>query len=315
MAYTNTYLDGDGLVYVWEKVLAQTELAKAYTDSKVSALGSVLTYKGSCTYAELPTIAVEGDVWNVTDKHGNVPAGTNYAWSGSAWDALGGDVDLSGYQVKLTAGANVTISGSTISATNTTYTTASATSSGLMSAADKAKLDAVAAGANNYSLPTATASTLGGVKVGSNITNTSGTISLTKANVVAALGYTPGTSSSDTTYSDFTGATASSSGVHGLVPAPASGENGKFLKGDGTWASPEGKDYSDATASEHGLMSAADKAKLDGIAEEATKVTVDAALSSTSANPVQNKVVKVSLDSKQDAMSAITNSEIDSICA
>lgn len=42
-----------------------------------------------------------------------------------------------------------------------------------------------------YSLPTASSSTLGGVKTGSNITNSSGTISLTKTNVVNALGYTP----------------------------------------------------------------------------------------------------------------------------
>ena len=49
-----------------------------------------------------------------------------------------------------------------------------------------------------YSLPAATASTLGGVKVGSNITNRSGTISLTKANVTAALGYTPPTSDTNT---------------------------------------------------------------------------------------------------------------------
>lgn len=49
-----------------------------------------------------------------------------------------------------------------------------------------------------YSLPAATSSTLGGVKVGSNITNSSGTISLTKANVTAALGYTPPTSDTNT---------------------------------------------------------------------------------------------------------------------
>lgn len=49
-----------------------------------------------------------------------------------------------------------------------------------------------------YSLPAATSSTLGGVKVGSNITNSSGTISLTKANVTEALGYTPPTSDTNT---------------------------------------------------------------------------------------------------------------------
>lgn len=50
--------------------------------------------------------------------------------------------------------------------------------------------------------------------------------------------------------------------------------------------------YSDATTSESGLMSAEDKAKLDGIAEGATKITVDSALSETSENPVQNKEVR-----------------------
>lgn len=39
----------------------------------------------------------------------------------------------------------------------------------------------------------------------------------------------------DTTYSVFKGATASSAGSTGLVPAPAAGNNLKFLRGDGTW--------------------------------------------------------------------------------
>lgn len=42
-----------------------------------------------------------------------------------------------------------------------------------------------------YTLPNATSSTLGGVKIGNNITVNSGTISLTKSNVTSALGYTP----------------------------------------------------------------------------------------------------------------------------
>lgn len=49
-----------------------------------------------------------------------------------------------------------------------------------------------------YTLPAASSSTLGGVKTGSNITNTSGTISLTKSNVTTALGYTPVSKSGDT---------------------------------------------------------------------------------------------------------------------
>lgn len=55
-----------------------------------------------------------------------------------------------------------------------------------------------------------------------------------------------------------------------------------------------------ATASEDGLMSSSDKAKLDGIAAGANKTIVDSALSGTSANPVQNKAVKAALDKKLD---------------
>lgn len=47
-------------------------------------------------------------------------------------------------------------------------------------------------------MPAATSSALGGVKIGSNITLSSGTISLTKANVTSALGYTPPTTDTDT---------------------------------------------------------------------------------------------------------------------
>ena len=105
--------------------------------------------------------------------------------------------------------------------------------------AEKTKLAGIEASANNYTLPTATASALGGIKVGANL------------------------------------AIDSSTGV---------------LSGD----------YSAATTSAAGLMSSTDKAKLDGIAAGATAVTVDSAMSSTSENPVQNKVVYTELAGKVD---------------
>lgn len=43
-------------------------------------------------------------------------------------------------------------------------------------------------------------------------------------------------SATDTTYSDMVGATTQADGAHGLVPAPAAGDENKFLKGDGTWS-------------------------------------------------------------------------------
>lgn len=69
----------------------------------------------------------------------------------------------------------------------------------------------------------------------------------------------------NTTYADMKGATSSAAGTHGLVPAPAAGKQSQYLRGDGTWATPTNTTYSDATQSAHGLMSAADKVKLDGV--------------------------------------------------
>ncbi|MGM9964934.1 MAG: hypothetical protein ACI4W0_05720 [Bacilli bacterium] len=58
--------------------------------------------------------------------------------------------------------------------------------------------------------------------------------------------------------------------------------------------------YNNATTSTDGLMSSSDKTKLNGIAAGATKTTVDSALSSTSTNPVQNKVIYGAISSKAD---------------
>ena len=112
-----------------------------------------------------------------------------------------------------------------------------------------------------YTLPTATSSTLGGVKIGSNISVSSGTISLSKSNVTSALGYTP--PETNTTYS------VVSTTADGLAPK-RDGSTTKFLRADGTWAAP-------ATGS---------------------TITVDSSLSSTSTNPVQNKVVNSALSGK-----------------
>lgn len=77
--------------------------AELMVDGKINtALSSVYEYKSSvATYADLPTSADKGDVYNVEAEYreegidGKVyPAGTNWAWNGTSWDALGGLVDL-----------------------------------------------------------------------------------------------------------------------------------------------------------------------------------------------------------------------------
>ena len=62
------------------------------------------------------------------------------------------------------------------------------------------------------------------------------------ADVLDALGYTP---VNQADLGDFTGASATQAGDTGLVPAPSAGDQSKFLRGDGTWAtvSTSGGDY------------------------------------------------------------------------
>lgn len=59
------------------------------------------------------------------------------------------------------------------------------------------KLNGIEEGANKYVLPQASATTLGGVTVGNNITVSTGTISVSKENVIAALGFTPSDSAAE----------------------------------------------------------------------------------------------------------------------
>ena len=169
-----------------------------------------------------------------------------------------------------------------------------------------------------YTLPTASASTLGGVKVGAGLRITNGVLSATGGGTADSvdwsnidnkpssftpsththaasqvtgltanralisdasghpavstvtnteLGYLDGVTSSiqtqlngkaasSHTHNAFTGATSSAAGSTGFVPAPASGNQNKYLRGDGTWQTPPDTNttYSIATASTAGLV-------------------------------------------------------------
>ena len=295
-------------------------------------------------------------------------------------------IDEQGHVSDATAVVKGDITALGIPAQDTTYSAATSSADGLMSAADKEKLDGIAANANKYELPTASATTLGGVKIGANIDITDGVISVASADtemsdtstnavqnkvvktyvdtkvaglvdsapetldtlneLAAALGDDPnfattiatqiggkvdkvdgkGLSTNDYTNEDKAKLDGISEGAQPnqnafsnvvvgstTIAADAVTDTLTFAAGTNVTITPD--EASDkitisatdttyeavvAGSKDPGLMTGADKKKLDGIAENATRVLVDAALNADSTNAIQNKAVKAALDGKSD---------------
>lgn len=216
-----------------------------------SYVDDVLEYN---TKSEFPTTGEAGKIYIAKDNN------KTYRWSGTAYTEISASLALGttsstafrgdhgkiaydhaqakgvafasglykittnaqGHVTAATAVAKADITALGIPGTNTTYNDATTSVAGLMSASDKTKLDGIAIGANNYSLPTASATVKGGIKVGTNLS----------------------------------------------------------INSDGILSATDTK-YSAATTSTAGLMSAADKAKLDGIAAQANKYSLPTASAST----------------------------------
>lgn len=183
--------------------------------------------------------------------------------------------DITSYVTNLTSeGTKVTFTkgdgtSGTFNTQDTTYAEASDSQAGLMSAADKAKLDGIADNANNYTHPAHDAAPEGLYKVTVDaLGHVTATTAVAKADITGL-----GIPAQDTTYTAFKGASGAAAGAAGLVPAPAQGDQAKFLKADGTWGTPVNTTYDEATTDTAGLMSAADKTKLDGIEAGANKYT------------------------------------------
>lgn len=210
--------------------------------------------------------------------------------------------DITQYVTNLTSeGTVVTFtkgdgSSGTFNTQDTTYAEATDSQAGLMSAADKAKLNGIANNANNYTHPSHTAAEEGLYKVTvDELGHVTATTPVAKSDITGL-----GIPAQDTTYNAFTGASAEGAGGAGLVPAPSMGDQDKFLKADGTWATPANTTYEEATGETAGLMSAADKTKLDGIAPNANNYT------HPSYTPQDSGLYKITVDATGHVSAATT---------
>nr|DAR09677.1 MAG TPA: Peptidase [Caudoviricetes sp.] len=328
-------LDDNGVLYLWNKIKAKFVeqedgkglSANNYTDAEKTKLAGIEVH---ANYYKHPTGA----------GYSHIPVGGSSGqilrWSAAGTAEWGADKD-------------------------TTYTAATTTSDGLMSAADKTKLNGITTGANKYTHPTYTAYTSGLYKVTVNNTGHVSAATVVGKDDITALGIP----AQDTTY------TAASQVKMGLLTAADKtkldgiangaevnqnafstvqvGNSGEFTfsatskedkltitAGTGVTITMDrerkvisinahahsNKETLDAITADlwtqlttqshtHSNKTVLDATtasfttalltKLNGIATGANKTTVDAALSGTSTNPVQNKAVNTALAGKLNA--------------
>lgn len=252
--------------------------ASARENVKTGEKLSVIVGKIAKWFADLKTVAFTGSYNDLANKP-TIP-------------------DVSGKQDKLTAGTNITISGNTISAKDTTYTSKSAVSGGtdvsLVTTGEKAIWNA----------KTSNVGTITGIKMNGASKGTSGVVDLGtvitahqdisgKQDKSTAVTHTANTAVGSTAKPVYIAAdgkaTPITHSVNSDVPSnakftdtvythpttsgnkhiPSGGSSGQILRwsADGTaaWGADNNTTYSDATQSTHGLMTAADKKKLDGM--------------------------------------------------
>lgn len=181
---------------------------------------------------------------------------------------------------------------------DTTYPLVTTSDKGLMSPEDKDKLDNIEASANNYSLPTATSTVLGGVKIGTNIAIANSIISVANAST-STKGVVQLNSSIESS-SETTAATSKAvKSVNDKVNALDTIANAALAKSGGTMTGAidmGGNNITDVAAPINDT-DAANKQYVDSVVPN-LNVAVDSALSATSTNPVRNKVVTESLNNK-----------------
>lgn len=216
------FLSYDGLLYFWQKI-------KALLAGKVDKVDGKGLSTNDFTTAEKNKLAgLMNYIHPTTSGNKHIPAG------GSANQILGWSADGTAKWVNEKDTTYSVMSGATVDADgksglvpsptkgaqrwldstgawttppNTTYGAASTTSAGLMSAADKKKLDGIATGANKYVHPSYTAQNSGLYKITVDATGHVSAVTAVAKGDITALGIP----STNTTYNDAT------QGTHGLM--------------------------------------------------------------------------------------------------
>lgn len=196
-------LDEKGLTTVWAAI-KNTFTSKSDADGKYAKKSEAATHTSAGVMTPSDKIKLDGIAENAnnyslplaaTSTRGGIQLGysqngRNYpvqlsgekAYVNVPWTDTNTTYDLSSYSQKDETVKNISnsILGTSLSGykqiltidyangtnKNVEISNASGGLDGFMSASDKNKLDNIAAGANNYTLPTASANTLGGVKIG-----------------------------------------------------------------------------------------------------------------------------------------------------
>lgn len=194
---TATGADGKPVIGLLPKVTIDTELS---TTSTNPVQNKTITAALSNLDIDIATNDEIDIALNLTGS-GDLPTGGgsgNYTLPTASSSTLGGVKIGSGLTINTSGVVSADVTSSTLTAyAKTTDLSAVATSGSYNDLSNKPTIPSA------YTLPNATSSTLGGVKVGSNISVSNGIISLAKSNVTSALGYTPAT----TNNASFTGTT------------------------------------------------------------------------------------------------------------
>lgn len=197
--------------YTDTTVTAEQTRAEAAEQKLTSDLASEVTRAKGAESAN--AIAIANEVERATGVESTLSSDVELISKTKVDKVIGKQLSTEDY----TTEEKTKLSGIDDNANNYTLPAATTTTLGGIIVGDRLSIDDTGklVATYTYTLPTASNTVLGGVKIGSNITNTNGTISLTKANVTSALGVDPTTTYVKKAGDTMTGALTNSSTISG----------------------------------------------------------------------------------------------------